>query len=44
MDPTQFKNKMTEDLLVYQTGQTHLNHESREIGDVLKLSGQWEGR
>ena len=45
MDPSQFKNNMSEDIVVYET--IHTNSDKtvhRQLGDVLRLVGQWEGR
>lgn len=44
MDPSQFKNPMTEDVVVIETGHSLKDHFTRQLGDVLKITGQWEGR
>jgi hypothetical protein len=44
MNPTQFKNNMTEDIVVYQTSQTLREYNKLEEGDVVTFTGQWEGR
>ena len=44
MNPTQFKNNETEDIVVYQTSHTKVEGESFSQGDRLRFTGQWEGR
>lgn len=44
MNPTQFKNIDTPDVVVYQTDHTSSDYVNREAGDVVRLTGQWEGR
>lgn len=44
MDPTQFKNSDTPDIVVYQTEHTDSDYLHREAGDVVRFTGQWEGR
>lgn len=44
MDPSQFKNGETEDIVVYETEQTKSSYSNRQIGDIVRFVGQWEGR
>ena len=44
MNPTQFKNNETEDIVVYQTAHTKIDGEPFNQGDLLRFAGQWEGR
>lgn len=41
MDPSQFKNPMTEDIVIKITEQTEVKAESMETGDVIEMKGQW---
>ena len=41
MDPTQFKNPLSEDLIVIVTPHTHISSDKMEIGEVLQMKGQW---
>ena len=43
MNPTQFKNNETEDIIVYQTVHTKIDGEPFSQGDLLRFAGQWEG-
>jgi hypothetical protein len=44
MNPTQFKNALTEDIVVIVTSHTEEVDKVVEIGDVIEFKGQWEGR
>lgn len=44
MNPTQFKDPMTEDVAVVVTAHTSIADEKMELGDVIEVKGQWEGR
>lgn len=44
MDPSQFRDPTTEDIVVYQTEHTQSNYEQRTLGDIVRFTGQWEGR
>lgn len=41
MDPSQFKNPMTEDIVVKITEQTEVKSEDMEAGDMIEMKGQW---
>jgi len=41
MDPSQFKNPTTEDFIAIETSHSFKNHLTREVGDMIRLTGQW---
>lgn len=44
MNPSQFKNPLTEDVAIVVTPHTDIKKEDMELGDVIEIRGQWEGR